>query len=99
MNARVSSIERCASEVGLSVSQVALIGGEEVSRAARSFAAEATGLAAALVKNTKMGSQGSVGKVADAGYVEPSPGFTKFDAELDRLYQAIAGAIDRLEAA
>jgi hypothetical protein len=97
MNARVSAIEQCASEVGLRVSQVALIGGKDVAQVARSFANEATGLAAALVKNTKMGDQKLGDKAADAGYVEPLPGFAKFDAELDRLYQAIAGAIDRLE--
>jgi hypothetical protein len=90
MNARVYAVQQCATEVGLCASRVALLGGTEVSQAARSFANTASGLAAALVKNTKMGDVKVLDNDNEAGYVEPRPDFVEFDTQLDLLYQALA---------
>jgi hypothetical protein len=90
MNTRVYDIQQRAIEVGLYASRVALLGGAEASEATRSFAEAATGLAAALVRNAKMGDVKIIDKDSEAGYIEPQPDFTEFDTRLRRLYNALA---------
>jgi hypothetical protein len=89
MNARISDIQQCATDVGLCASQVALLGGTELPGTARSFANAASALTAEVVKNTKMGDLRAVDSSDESGYVEPSPSFTEFDSHLERLYQVI----------
>jgi hypothetical protein len=97
MNTRVYDIQQRAIEVGLYASRVALLGGPEVSEATRSFTEVATSLAAALVRNTKMGDITVLDKDSEAGYVEPRPDFTEFDARLDRLCSALAAEIKGMD--